>query len=700
MVIFRPATLRRFLLRGSAAVLAFALLGATAVLHLVSTRRDELERSTESLLREEQIADHIVAAVHREVLDAMHYLHRPRPASLARFRQEGEGVYANLTLYLFRPLSLQERMQVERIKELHQGLEVAAQSAFDLALQGRHADVEGRTQLLYERMTALQSAVDAFVSMRVADRTQLRDRQSSVLLRLLWFTRATVILTIASLILLLVSLQRRLLPRLGQLTEASRAIASGDYGARLPVEGTDELATVARSFNEMAAALQEARAELELRNVELGRTLESLRGTQRELVQNEKLSALGGMLAGLAHELNNPLASVLGNAELLSERLHDSQQAELRQVAVELADPIAHEALRARELVRNLLQFSRKSDLRRGPVSVNEAMRVAVALRSYAFAQAGLDLCLTLEPDLWIEADLQRLEQTFLNVVNNAFDALNTRGGGFLEVIGRRDAAGNVVVVFQDDGPGLTHPERVFDPFYTTKPVGYGTGLGLTLVHRFVEEVGGSVVAENDPRGGARFVLRLPAMEAPALPALPLTLEDDSPVPTGPGEEPASAGHGPATAAARATPLAGGRTSPALRVLDPGRLRVLVLDDEEPIRSLHRRLLAKLDVEVLVVASAPDGRELLEQEEVDLVISDIKMPGEIDGIGLYDWVRRERPGLAERFLFVTGDVHDPALTDLLETSPERFITKPFQVKEYLALVRRVLESPDVTQDCA
>jgi C4-dicarboxylate-specific signal transduction histidine kinase/ActR/RegA family two-component response regulator len=669
------SSLRGLLAWGGAAFVVLTVLGAALVVTLTTRLRDDLEQSTEAIMSEELIADRIVAGVHRQVLQASRFLQQPDNATLDRFRLEGDEVYGNLTQYLFRPLSVPERLQVETIKELHQQVEVAAQSAFNLVKQGERAAAQRRAQLLFARAGELQEAVDRFVAMRRQDRVQLRARQATTLWQVYLGFGAESALLLLALLLLLRAFSRRFLPRLDALTATARALAEGDYGARVRAPGTDELGLLAGSFNRMAAALETARDELRKRNEELAATVQRLRGTQRELIQHEKLSALGEMLAGLAHELNNPLASVLGNAELLSAGLHEVDDPELRRLAEELADPIAHEALRARELVRNLLQYARKPEMALRPVSLNAALDVAVGLRSYAFAQAGLRLEIDVQPDLWVLADAQRLQQTFLNVVNNALDALAGGRGSMLR-IEARGTGRQVEVVLVDDGPGLADPSRVFDPFYTTKPIGSGTGLGLAMVHRFVEEAGGTVEAANAPGGGAVFRLALPAAAPTAESATEGVV----------GGETAPPPPAPGCSASGSTPTVGAVPATGRR------LRVLVVEDEDPIRKLHRRILRQLDVDVVVVNSGAEARDTLRAGPIDIVISDVKMPGAMSGIDLFRWVVEERPALTERFLFVTGDTHDPVLLELARAHPDRFITKPFQVSEYLGRMRELVRS--------
>lgn len=478
-----------------------------------------------------------------------------------------------------------------------------------------------------------------------------------------------------------------------------------------------------------------------------------MRGTEEDVVQSEKLQAMGSMLAGLAHELNNPLASVLGYSELLRERIlagPPEQADELR----EMVDPLVAEAMRARELIRSLLQFSRTSMPVLAAVNVAQALNVVVSLRSYTFTQAGLVLDVNVPDDLWVVAEQQKLQQVFLNIINNALDAMTEEGGTGLAITGRTVANG-IEIVFEDDGPGFENPRRVFDPFYTTKPVGTGTGLGLTLVHRFQGEFGGSVAVRNRPDRGATVTLRYrvgsaaPEVQDPEegpVQAEPFSLaplpvpgarveqdaeRDGDQLPSDPAsdvdrEAITAAGEAgdreesgavspdavqggldeppqprPERGAAVATPA-----SPTEAPVQPDRpqesvsgdddtegrrYRILVVEDEAPLRKLQSRILSGLNAEVILASAGLEAREILESEHIDAVVSDVKMPGAMNGADLFNWVCDNRPDLLSRFLFVTGDLHEPRLAELLRQSPERFITKPFQIADYTTRIRRLFE---------
>jgi CheY-like chemotaxis protein len=249
-------------------------------------------------------------------------------------------------------------------------------------------------------------------------------------------------------------------------------------------------------------------------------------------------------------------------------------------------------------------------------------------------------------------------------------DALTEAHGTTLRIHAARTGAGFIEVHFDDDGPGLRHPERVFDPFYTTKPVGRGTGLGLTLVHRFQEEFGGSVIVRNRAEGGASITLRHRAATPPA--DVPAAAENAGP----------RAGR----AAIPETASYGGNVP---------RPRVLIVEDERPLLDLQARMLERLGYESVLADNGVAAREVIRAQHVDAVISDVKMPGEMNGAQLYAWIQTHRPDLCDRFLFVTGDVHDPALREMLRTEPDRFVTKPFVMQDYLDRVRTLMSNREV-----
>lgn len=233
-------------------------------------------------------------------------------------------------------------------------------------------------------------------------------------------------------------------------------------------------------------------------------SLENLQRLQSQLVQQEKLASLGQLVAGAAHEINNPLAAILGYSELLAEN------GALQPDQVSMARKIGQQARRTRDLVTGLLSFAQQSPADKTLVDIGALARRALQMEQLHLESKGIQWDAKIAPDLprvWGNAN--QLFQCCLQIVSNAMDAMEEIGGGTLVVSGRREGA-EVVLDFADSGPGIREPKRVFDPFYTTKPIGKGTGLGLSATYGVVKDHDGQVTCHNRPEGGAVFVLRFP----------------------------------------------------------------------------------------------------------------------------------------------------------------------------------------------
>jgi two-component system, NtrC family, sensor kinase len=229
------------------------------------------------------------------------------------------------------------------------------------------------------------------------------------------------------------------------------------------------------------------------------------------LVHAEKMAAVGQLVSGVAHEVNNPLTAILGFADLLLQR-------ELNEDARKEVQVIMHEAQRTKQIVQNLLSFARQTAPQRLSVDLNAIVRRTLELRSYDLASRGLEVVERLDDNLpEIIGDPHRLQQVFLNILNNACDAVSESGRkGRIEVQSSA-SAGWVEIRFRDNGPGISHPERMFDPFFTTKGIGKGTGLGLSICCGIVREHSGEILGYNNAdRPGATFVVRLPREAAAA----------------------------------------------------------------------------------------------------------------------------------------------------------------------------------------
>ncbi len=386
--------------------------------------------------------------------------------------------------------------------------------------------------------------------------------------------------------------------------------------------------------------------------LELDRQNRSLEETVRErteqLLQSEKVATMGSLLAGVAHELNNPLAVVTGQAQLLHATVSDP--AVLRR-----AEKIDGAARRCVRIVRNFLALARRRAPERGEVQLNAVVEEAVELLAYELKTGTVEVSLSLAEDLpvlW--ADGHQLHQVLVNIVANAHHALRHSGSPRrLTITTGRDRTGQQVrLAIADTGPGIPAEIRakIFEPFFTTKPPGEGTGLGLSLCRGIVEEHGGTIGVESELGRGTTFLITLPVLRRPAVVAAP-----------DPADVPVSVG--PKT--------------------------ILVVDDEPEIAAILVEALERDGYQAKTAENGADALRRLEQQSYDLVMSDTKMPV-MDGIELYREMERRFPALQRRIIFVTGDVLNAEKQRLLESTGVPVLTKPFDLSEVRRVVRRRL----------
>jgi signal transduction histidine kinase/CheY-like chemotaxis protein len=412
-----------------------------------------------------------------------------------------------------------------------------------------------------------------------------------------------------------------------------------------------------------------------LGRLEIYRDLTAQRVFQAKLLQTEKLAALGQMVSGVAHELSNPLTSILGYSQRLLVRNDVAgRTVEARQ--------IYEEAERASTILRQLLLSARETRPERKRVALNQVISRAMELQRFGSAAEKIRIELDLDPALpFIIGDPGQLQQVLMNLIGNARQAIAQEGkAGTIRLRTARSANRRILLQVGDDGPGV--PEailaRIFDPFFTTKPPGVGTGLGLSIVLSVMREHGGQVSVSSTPEGGAIFSLEFPA-------AAEVFAE---PQRSSPAEGANVLRVNSAPAGNNNRPLALPRpvSGPAHRAA-----RVLVVEDEPTVA----RLIADvLEDEGLYVDTLLDGREALDRaarERYDLVICDMKMPG-LDGQHFYQALVRSQNPLHERFLFVTGDVIAPHTQEFLERNRLPHVAKPFRVEELTEKVYDLLAS--------
>lgn len=291
---------------------------------------------------------------------------------------------------------------------------------------------------------------------------------------------------------------RRLSKPLENLTEAAERVGKGQFEVSVSSTSGDEIGVLSRSFNRMTDELRERDAKLA--------------GANAALVQSEKLAAFGQLGAGIAHEVKNPLAGILGYAQLALRKL-DSDSPIKKNLAV-----IESETRRCTEIISNLLQFARQESGKMEPTDVNAVVDAALQIVDHQLGVNNVRISKELAADLpSFDANANQLQQVIMNFAINAQQAMGSEGGS-LVVRTRRGDAGTVIIEVEDDGPGVSEDVRgkIFEPFFSTKPAGQGTGLGLSVTYGIIKDHGGEVWVEDAPGGGARFVVSLPGTRAQA----------------------------------------------------------------------------------------------------------------------------------------------------------------------------------------
>jgi signal transduction histidine kinase/ActR/RegA family two-component response regulator len=391
----------------------------------------------------------------------------------------------------------------------------------------------------------------------------------------------------------------------------------------------------------MARLLERKRLDHFARNAEM-----RLRHAQEQLMQADKLSAIGQLISGVAHELNNPLSGVMGFTQLL-------QASETNPKARQHLERIYNEAVRCQKIVQNLLSFARRHKPEKTPQSLNDVIETVLDLRAYQMQVDDVAIERRYEPSLPATMlDVHQVQQVVLNLVNNAHQAMMANGSRPRRLTVTTEMHdGRLRASVADTGNGIPQDRihRLFEPFFTTKEPGKGTGLGLSVSLGIIKDHQGTMGVESTVGEGSRFTFELPLVECQHAPA--------------PRPE--------AAVLARAAQCAP--------------LRILVVDDEPVLTELLSDLLGSVGHDV---DHARDGRVALRMalaKPYDVILSDLKMPG-LDGQGLYEEVCRQRPEMQGRFIFTTGDVVNPEAQGFLQGSGCSYLSKPFKLEAVLALV--------------
>jgi PAS domain S-box-containing protein len=377
------------------------------------------------------------------------------------------------------------------------------------------------------------------------------------------------------------------------------------------------------------------------------RAYEDLRHTQEQLLQSEKMSAVGQLISGVAHELNNPLTAILGYAQLL-------EGAGLDHRSADYVRKLFKQAQRTHRVVQNLLSFARQRKPQKQDVDLRKVLEETLTLREYDLKVNNITLEREIPSDVPpVVGDPHQLEQVFLNIINNALDAMvEGSGNGVLRVrVFKNDSF--VCIEFDDSGPGIKDTNRIFDPFYTTKSVGKGTGLGLSICYGIIKEHNGEIVARNRDEGGASIEVRLPASEKQVLTETVVTTRRES-------------------------LLAG---------------RVLLVEDEEAVLEFERDVLVGAGADVTSALSVEETKEKLQSAIFDVVVMNGRMPGGVSTQELYQWLVDNGSGIEERLLLTFSSVTDSQTRAFLQERNIPSLAKPFEVADLISQVRALTQRP-------
>jgi PAS domain S-box-containing protein len=372
---------------------------------------------------------------------------------------------------------------------------------------------------------------------------------------------------------------------------------------------------------------------------------ENLRRTQEQLLHSEKLAAVGQLISGVAHELNNPLTAILGYSQLLT------SSGQMGQQGIEYADKLYKQAQRTHRIVQNLLSFARQHKPERMPVQINQALEETLALRDYDLRMHNIRVHLEVAEKLPVtSADPHQLQQVFLNMVNNAVDAIlehSTEGDLWVRTALDGD---RICIEFTDSGPGVKDASRVFDPFYTTKPVGKGTGLGLSICYGIITEHGGTIHVRNVPTRGASFTIELPHQVAA------------SPIYSTAGQKAITARDG----------------------------RILLVDRDESVLEAVGTILRARDHRVQTARNIREARALLEKEDFDLVVADLHVADGANGGGLSEWLAGHKPALNHRLIWMCAVAPSEDAGEHIAGKGRQILQKPFKANDLLAAVDELL----------
>ena len=454
-----------------------------------------------------------------------------------------------------------------------------------------------------------------------------------------------------------------------KISKATREVAAGEFSPLPEIDTHDEIGDLIRSFNTMIAKLANMREELEHHNKNLQEKVaeeaEKLKIATQQLHQNEKLSALGQLIAGVAHELNNPLAIIMGNSQLLLALDPDEELS--RRINV-----IYQSAERSQKIVQNLLSFARQSPSKKSYIGLNGLISDCLELKSYDYKTHKIETVIDFEENLpKTMADFNQLQQVCIIILENAQHALGSIQSDREMRIKTTHMNKTIKITFSDNGPGIPMDiqNRIFEPFYTTKEQGKGTGLGLSIAYGIIHRHKGKFYVESENGKGATFVIELPIIsdqtatdfKTPAIENKEDKRNAGSKIPTGKS--------------------------------------VLIVDDEIEMVEMLFNLLKKDGYQVDTARNGRQALEKIQLREFDIIISDVKMPV-MNGMQLYDILKERKPKLAERIIFISGDIINKETIRFLKTCGCMYLGKPFKIESLKNCVTNLITSKEYVEPVA
>jgi signal transduction histidine kinase/CheY-like chemotaxis protein len=418
-------------------------------------------------------------------------------------------------------------------------------------------------------------------------------------------------------------------------------IVSDEVWGLINLDGLEE-----NAFNETTLNTLTVFAELIAYAITLRLEVDEQDRLQKHLIQSEKLASLGGIIASIAHEINNPLTSILGHASLLTlKRGGAADEASIQAILAE--------SRRTADLVKSLLAFSRKEVGQRQIIGVNDLVEQICSMKKYQLRVSNIQLVTDLAAISYpISVSAQQIHQVLLNLLNNAEQAIGTERHDGVITLKTERIGEEIRIIVRDNGTGIS-PEvqkMIFDPFFTTKPQGQGTGLGLSIANSIIESHGGNLSAHSELGRGSSFVIELPLAHMAKI--LNSDLQKTGSLPTLPA-------------------------GPDKTI----RGRVLLVDDEPQILET---LEAYLQIQNVLSFRARDGQaglDLLQKESVDVIVSDIRMPG-MDGLEFYRRARELDPRYANSFVFMSGDLVRESTKAFIAESGCYALEKPFSLEVF------------------